>query len=371
MGYPSLTPQPRPATVVTVIAREVLVPVFDHVQPLDVVGPVEVFRGAAEALHDPAAYRVRLVADRPRTVRTLSGLGLVADEALPEPGPASTVLVPGGRGISGPAGDPAFLAWLREGAERAERVTSVCSGAFALAAAGLLDGIEATTHWAWADELARRHPLVRVSPDALWVRSGDVWTSAGVTAGIDLALAVVEDDHGAEVAQTVARHLVVHLRRPGGQSQFAGPVWARPAPRPSVRAAQDIVHTQPQADLRLPELARRVGMSTRHLSREFTRLVGTPPGEYVEQVRVNLARSLLEAEPLTVATVAQRCGFGSAETLRRAFHRRVGVPPEEYRKRFATSGSATARPVTARPVADRPVPDRPVPARPVTAARPG
>lgn len=315
-------------------AREIVVPLFDGIQPLDVCGPVEAFANAAEVLGDPAAYRIRLVADRPRTLRAPSGIGLTADEPLPRVGRDATVLVPGGVGTRELARDAGFLDWLRDAAGRAERVSSVCTGAFVLAAAGLLDDGPATTHWAWAGVLTRKHPQVRVSPDAMYQRAGRVWTSAGVTAGIDMALAMVEDDHGAEVAQTVARHLVVHLRRPGGQSQFAGPVWARPAARPSVRAAQDIVHAEPHADLRLPELARRVGMSPRHLSREFTRLVGTPPGEYVEQIRVNLARGLLEAGSLPVGTVATRCGFGSAETLRRAFHRRVGVPPDEYRRRF-------------------------------------
>ncbi|MGH4016470.1 MAG: GlxA family transcriptional regulator [Pseudonocardiaceae bacterium] len=173
-------------------------------------------------------------------------------------------------------------------------------------------------------------------PDAIYLRQGRVWTSGGVTAGIDLALALVEADHGPELAQQVARELVVFVRRPGGQSQFAAPAWAPPARRPSVRAAQDLIHADPSADLRVPELARRVGMSVRHFTREFTRALGRPPAEYVEEVRVDAARRLLEAEPVLVGVAATRCGFGSAETMRRAFLRRLGVPPDHYRRHFAT-----------------------------------
>jgi transcriptional regulator GlxA family with amidase domain len=211
----------------------------------------------------------------------------------------------------------------------------VCSGAFLLAAAGVVRDQPVATHWFRAAELAATYPDLDVQVDPIYLRQGRIWTSAGVTAGMDLALAMVEEDHGAEVAQVIARHLVMFVRRPGGQSQFASPVWSPPAPRPSVRHAQDLVHADPAADLRVPVLAARVGMSPRHFSREFTRLVGTPPGDYVERVRIEAARRLLESEPVTVAVAATRAGFGSAETLRRAFLRRVGVPPDHYRRRFA------------------------------------
>jgi transcriptional regulator GlxA family with amidase domain len=224
---------------------------------------------------------------------------------------------------------------VRRAADRAERVVSVCTGSFALAAAGLLDGLCATTHWHYAADLARTHPAVDVRPDAIYLRQGRIWTSAGVTAGIDLALALVEADHGADVAQEVARHLVVFLRRPGGQSQFAGPVWKPPARQPGVREAQDLIHGDPTADLRVSMLASRVGMSERHFSREFARALGCPPGDYVEQVRVDTARRLLESEPVLVTVAAARAGFGSPETMRRAFLRRLGVAPDHYRRRFA------------------------------------
>nr|WP_239029174.1 helix-turn-helix domain-containing protein [Pseudonocardia acidicola] len=199
----------------------------------------------------------------------------------------------------------------------------------------MLDGHPATTHWRFATRLAEAHPGIDVRPDPIFIRSGRIWTPAGVTAGMDLALALVEADHGAETAQQIARDLVRFVRRAGGQGQFASPVWSPPAPRPSVRAAQDLTHSEPAADLRIPVLAARVGMSTRHFSREFTRLVGTPPGDYVERVRVEAARELLESTAVTVSAAATRSGFGSAETMRRAFLRRLGVAPDHYRRRFA------------------------------------
>jgi transcriptional regulator GlxA family with amidase domain len=318
--------------------HEVLIPLFDGVQPLDVAGPHEVLTGAAQILEHRGCgpgYRVSLVAAQPGPVRSQSGMQLVADGPLPEAGPTGTLLVPGGGATLTLSGDDPFVGWLRRAADRAERVVSVCTGSFALAAAGLLDGLCATTHWHYAAELARAHPAVDVRPDAIYLRQGRIWTAAGVTAGIDLALALVEADHGAELAQQVARHLVVFLRRPGGQSQFAGPVWTPPARRPGVREAQDLIHGNPTDDLRVSVLASRVGMSERHFSREFTRALGCPPGDYVEQVRVDTARRLLESEPVLVTVAAARAGFGSAETMRRAFLRRLGVSPDHYRRRFA------------------------------------
>jgi transcriptional regulator GlxA family with amidase domain len=282
-------------------------------------------------------YAVRLAAAQPGPVAAYNGLRLVATEALPQRGPVGTLLVPGGLGMCHPSRDaPDFVHWLRRTAPRAERVVSVCTGAFPLAAAGLLDGVAATTHWRFAAALTREYPAVRVDTDAIYLRQGRVWTSGGVTAGIDLALALVEADHGADLAQRVARELLVFVRRPGGQSQFAAPAWAPPAQRPAVRVAQDLIHADPCADLRVPELARRVGMSVRHFTREFTRALGSTPAVYVEQVRVDAARRLLESEPVLVGVAADRCGFGSAETMRRAFLRRLGVPPDRYRRHFAT-----------------------------------
>ncbi|WP_218604487.1 GlxA family transcriptional regulator [Pseudonocardia abyssalis] len=322
-------------------AHQVVLPLFAGFQPVDVTGPHEVLRGASALFADRGepdrGYDVTLVAAEPGPVTADSGLQIVATHGLPETGPIGTLLVPGGFGTRAAMTDPGFVGWLRRAAGRSQRVASVCTGSFLLAAAGLLDGRRATTHWRWAGTMAAAYPAVDVRPDSIYERSGRIWTSAGVTAGIDLALALVEADHDAGVAQSLAREFVVFLRRPGGQSQFAAPVWTDPAPRPSVRAAQDLVHADPAADLRIPALAAHVGMSERHFGREFTRLVGCPPGDYVEQVRVDTARRLLESESLLVGVVAARAGFGSAETMRRAFLRRLGVSPDHYRRHFATT----------------------------------
>ncbi len=321
--------------------HDVIIPLVPGHQPLDVVGPHEVLAGATELLAGRGGYRITLVAAEPGPVPADSGLLLTATAAFGERGRIGTLLVPGGHGFRKVTPGSAFADWLTRAATRAERVASVCTGAFALAATGVLDGLVATTHWHYAGELARRYPAVQVRPDPIYVRQGRIWTSAGVTAGIDLALALVEADHGSELAQQIARQLVVFVRRPGGQSQFAAPVWSPPAPRPSVRAAQDLIHAQPAADLRVPALAAAVGMSERHFSREFTRLLGRPPGDYVEEVRVDAARRLLTSEPVLVGVAATRCGFGSAETMRRAFVRRLGVPPDHYRRHFAVPTDRT------------------------------
>ena len=314
--------------------HDVVIPLVPGFQPLDVAGPHEVF-ASATALRPDAGYRVRLVARTAGPVVGESGLAMVATEALPTRGSIGTLLMPGGSGCREAADDEVFVDWLRSAERRAGRVASVCTGAFPLAATGVLDGLTATTHWRFARVLASRYRDVDVQVDPVYVRQGRVWTSAGVTAGIDLALALVEVDHGPEVAQDVARELVVFVRRPGGQSQFAAPAWAPPARRPAVRAAQDLIHADPSADHRVPVLAERVGMSERHFSREFHRQLGCTPAEYVEQVRVDAARRLLESEPVLVSTAAERCGFGSTETMRRAFLRQLGVPPDQYRRHFA------------------------------------
>ena len=316
--------------------HDVLVPLTPGFQPLDVTGPHEVFALATALAGGETGYTIRLAAQQPGPVPADSGLELVATEPLPERGSIGTLVVPGGIGMRHAATEaPKFVAWLRRAAPRAQRVVSVCTGAFPLAAAGLLDGLAAATHWRWAAALAREYPDVDVHADAIYLRQGRIWTTGGVTAGIDVALALVEADHGSALTQQIARDLLVFVRRPGGQSQFAAPVWAPPAGRPAVRAAQDLIHADPSADLRVPGLARQVGMSTRHFTREFAKEIGQPPAEYVERVRVDAARRLLESEPVLVTVAADRCGFGSAETMRRAFLRRLGVPPDHYRRHFA------------------------------------
>ena len=213
----------------------------------------------------------------------------------------------------------------------------MCTGAFIAAAAGLLDGRRVTTHWAAAQELQAEYPALDVDPDPLYIGDGQVWTSAGVTAGIDLALAMVADDLGSDVAQTLARWLVMFLHRPGGQTQFATPVWVPRAERSAVRAVQDRVESAPGDDHRLPALAAAASMSVRHFTRVFTTEVGQSPGRFVERVRLEAARADLEAGDDTLDVVAGRCGLGSAESLRRVFHRHLGVSPDAYRRRFRTT----------------------------------
>lgn len=320
------------------MVRTVLIAGFAGVQALDMVGPFEVFTGATLYLSGRGAdgYGVRVVSVDGQPVSTGTGLTFVA-EPLPDPdNEIDTVVLPGGFGTEMARKDDVLIEWIAAVAPRARRVVSVCSGAVLAAQAGLLDGCVATTHWAFVDQIAAEFPAVTFDPDPIFVRSSEkVWTAAGVTAGIDLALALVEDDHGTEVAQTVARYLVLYLRRPGGQTQFAAPVWMPRARRTPIRDVQEAIESEPGGAHSIPELARRAAMSPRHFTRVFTDEVGEAPGAYVERVRTEAARRQLEETDDTVTVIAARCGFGSAETLRRNFVRRFGVSPDQYRKTFA------------------------------------
>jgi transcriptional regulator GlxA family with amidase domain len=316
----------------------VLIVGFPGVQGLDLVGPFEVFTSASLAVSGQGkeGYQPVVASVDGRPVTTETGLTFAAVE-LPDPNePVDTLILPGGRGVHAARQDPRVIDWVVAAAPQARRVVTVCTGAFLAAQAGLLDGCRATTHWAYTDQLAREFPEIDVDPDPIFVRSSaTVWTAAGVSAGIDLALALVEDDHGTEVAQTVARWLVLYLRRPGGQTQFAAPVWVARAKREPIRAVQDAVESEPGRAHSIDELARRAAMSPRHFTRVFTDEVGEAPGAYVERVRTEAARRQLEQTDDTVVAIAARCGFGTAETMRRNFIRRIGVSPDQYRKTFA------------------------------------
>jgi transcriptional regulator GlxA family with amidase domain len=222
---------------------------------------------------------------------------------------------------------------------RARRTASVCTGAFLLASAGLLDGRRATTHWAAAEELARLHPAVRVDSDPIFLRDGDMWTSAGVTAGMDLALALVEEDLDRHAALTIARHLVLFLRRPGNQAQFSATLAAQEPLKEPLRDTRRYVVEHLASDLSVEALAEHAHMSPRHFARSFGAETGVTPARYVESVRLEAARRALEDTPEPVAAVAQACGFGTPETMRRAFLRTLGVGPAEYRRRFHPTGS--------------------------------
>jgi transcriptional regulator GlxA family with amidase domain len=324
----------------TGFVRSVVLLGYPGVQALDLVGPFEVFTGAAIYLANQGrvdeGYSVSVVARDGEPVTTLTGLALVA-QPLPDPRePIDTLVLPGGMGVDDARRNLDTIGWIQIAAERTRRVVSVCTGSFLAAQAGLIDGCVATTHWAFAGQMAREFPSVTVDPEPIFVRSSEtVWTAAGVTAGIDLALSLVEDDYGTEVAQTVARWLVLYLRRPGGQTQFAAPVWMPRAKRAPIRDVQEAIESEPGGAHSIPELARRAAMSPRHFTRVFTDEVGEAPGAYVERIRTEAARRQLEETDDTFTVIAARCGFGTAETLRRNFIRRLGVSPDQYRKTFA------------------------------------
>ncbi len=327
--------------------RRIAIVAFEGGQALDLVGPHDVFAAASEALARRGArapgYRLEVLAPvrgARDAIRQESGLRVVPDRRLGGPlPPLDTLIVAGGRGAREAAHDPAVVRAIARAAARARRVASVCTGAFVLAAAGLLDGRRATTHWAFCDALATARPEVTVERDPIFVRDGRVLTSAGVTAGIDLALAMVEDDHGRELAMRVARELVMFVRRAGGQSQFSAQLAVQAAEREPLRELQAYVMEHPDARLDVPSMARRAAMSTRHFARVFRAEVGMAPAAYVERVRVETARRLLETTGLPVERVAEAAGFGTPEALRRAFARRVSLSPREYRARFGAADS--------------------------------
>ncbi|WP_043618925.1 GlxA family transcriptional regulator [Nonomuraea candida] len=313
--------------------RRVVFVVFDGFQALDLAGPHEVFQQAARRA---GGYSCEVVAPLPGLVRAESGLPVHAGHGVATLAPdgVDTLVVTGGSGVYAVRHDPALTGWVAAAGATARRVASVCTGAFLLAAAGLLDGRRVTTHWGRAGRLAEEHPGVTVDSDPIFIRDGRVWSSAGVTAGMDLALALVEDDLGGDVALAVARQLVLFLRRPGSQSQFSVPLWtAQPSTDP-IRAAVAAIHADPGARHDIQDLAAHAGLSPRHLQRRFTAELGVPPGSYVERVRVEAAQRALAQSDDPVEVIARRCGFGTAETLRRTFHRRVGVAPSDYRDRF-------------------------------------
>ena len=335
--------------------RSVVIVTFDGMQPLDAIGPHEVFAGATAVLASKkrpggrgssAGYDIILVSAGGAMITTESGLQLMTAPLPVGRARVDTLLIPGGDGARSARSDETLVRWVRSAAQRSRRVATVCTGAFLAAEAGLLDGRTVTTHWAGARQLADEYPNVEVDADPIYCHDGNVWTSAGVTAGIDLALAMVEADYGSDVAQTVARWLVMFLHRPGGQTQFAAPSWIPRATRSAVRAVQEHIDAHPTGDHRLQVLAQRASMSSRHFSRVFTAEVGDTPARYVERIRIDAARIELETSTSSLDSIARRCGFGTAESLRRAFQRRVGVPPDAYRRRFRFEHT-TARPLHA------------------------
>nr|WP_042194092.1 GlxA family transcriptional regulator [Kibdelosporangium sp. MJ126-NF4]CEL21081.1 Transcriptional regulator, AraC family [Kibdelosporangium sp. MJ126-NF4] len=305
----------------------VLIPLYDGVQSLDVTGPLEVFSGAGRKVYDVITASVGGTA-----IRCTSGLRITPDVDLDDAPPPHTLIVPGGYGTLD--GQPKLVDWVRRNAMKAERVVSVCSGAFLLAEAGLLSGRRVTTHWSACELLAKQHPDVQVDPQPIFIRDGKIATSAGVTSGIDLALSLVEEDVGRERALTIARHLVMYLRRPGNQTQFSAPLTLQSAERQPLRDVQQWIVEHPGAKLSVDALAERANLSPRQFARVFTAETGMTPGRYVDRIRLEAARRLLEDTAAGINKVAKDCGYGTSETMRRAFIRALGVSPAEYRRRF-------------------------------------
>ncbi len=315
--------------------RRVVLLAFDRFQALDLTGPAEVFSMASRLVAD--SYSIEVVAPRKDEISSSSGLRLRPDASITAcRGAIDTLVVVGGEGVRAALLDDALVRWVAKAAPRCRRVASVCNGAFLLASAGLLDGRRATTHWAACESLQHRHPEIAVEPDAIFVKDGDIYTSAGVTAGMDLSLALVEEDLGRRAALEVARWLVLFLKRPGGQSQFSAQLSAQIAAREPLRELQGWIADNLDSDLSVPTLAERACMSPRNFARTFRKEVGVTPAAYVEAARVEAARVALDGSQEPIDSVARRCGFGTVETMRRAFHRRLGVGPSSYRERFLT-----------------------------------
>ena len=316
-------------------------------QILDVAGPFQIFVRAAELFVEEyparkAPYNVLMASTtRRRSVVTNCGLVLTGTETFRTlRGPIDTLLVAGGSGVETAAHDEELLLWLQKAAQRVRRIGSICTGAFLLASAGLLDGKRAATHWKWAAELANKFKHTTVDPDPIYIRDGSTYTTAGVTAGMDLALALVEEDLGAPMALKVAREMVLYLRRAGGQSQFSTALSLQASDRKQIEEIRSWTHDNLRQDLPVEKLAAKAGMSPRNFARVFLKDTGTTPARFVECLRVEAARRRLEESHDKLEKIANDCGFGSIQSLRRSFFRVLHVPPNDYRHRFTESTKA-------------------------------
>jgi transcriptional regulator GlxA family with amidase domain len=323
--------------------RQIGILVYPGILLLDAVGPLDVFAAAnlvvaERSPHCPIAYQVEIWADRVGAIEGSSGVGLIATRSIAKAAPfeLDTLVVAGATVLDDPRRQPC-IDWLRQATGGIRRVGGICTGVFLLAEAGLLDGRRAVTHWAFCDELARRYPAIRVEPDPIFLRDGPFYTTAGVTAGMDLALALVQDDLGRDVALDIARRLVLFLKRPGGQSQFSAHLAVQLDADNPIAELQRWILDHLDTDLTIEALAERVHMSPRNFVRNFEREAGAPPGVFVERARLDAARRALEDGKDQLETIAKHCGFTSAEILRRLFQRRLGVSPTAYRERFRSA----------------------------------
>lgn len=308
---------------------------YDDMQALDLVGPLDVF-GAANALQsDARCYELCVIGLSSNIVRAENGLAVVPACTLDDAPSLDTLLIPGGAGSRVVNLDPRLLRWLRERSGATRRVASVCTGAYLLAAAGLLEGRSATTHWRYAEDLSSRYPGINVVPDRLFLRDGRFATSGGLTAGLDLALALVEEDLGASMALAVARYLVMYVKRPGNQAQFSAPLAAQSMGKCRMTALVDWLLAHLHMDISADRMAEQVSMSTRHFRRQFVKTFDTTPARFVERLRLEQSCMRLTENGASIRAIASSVGFRNVETFRRAFRSRYGVTPSEYRDRFS------------------------------------
>ncbi|WP_262965232.1 GlxA family transcriptional regulator [Methylobacter psychrophilus] len=319
--------------------RPVGIVTFPGIEILDLTGPMEVFAFANVGLQQAGtcsepAYPMNVLAAKPGPITTSCGLQIIANTAYNDIHDGlDTLLIAGSPDVDCILCDPALQQWVRVMAPRVNRLASVCTGAFLLAESGLLDGLRATSHWDYCDRLSRDYPLITVEPDRIFVREGSISTSGGITSGIDLALSMVEEDWGSELALLVARYLVVFLKRPGGQSQFSAYLTSN-ATRPELKDLQAWIMLHLAGDLRVEALAERLSMSPRNFARFFLTETGMTPAKFVEMARIDAARHYLGSTKLSIEIVAEKSGFADPERMRRAFIRQLGVNPQNYRDRF-------------------------------------
>jgi len=321
------------------MAKTIAVLAVPGVQLLDVSGPLDVF-AQANIEAGTTVYELRVIGCQRGPVKSSSGTRIMPDLVAGDPAEKfDTLLVAGAPHASTMPLRDSLVSWLRATVKTSRRYGSVCTGAFMLAQAGLLEGRRVTTHWACVDKLAQRYPSVTVEADALYVRDGKLRTAAGVTAGLDLALALVEEDVGRDVAMRVASQLVMFFKRPGGQLQFSRKGHTHPAGRSVLQDVQRLVAARPELKHSVASMAAHSGLSARHFARLFQTEIGTTPAAWVEEARINAARTLIETAGESPKQIAAKCGFANADVLRRAFVKHVGVSPAEYRKRFRSEAN--------------------------------
>lgn len=338
-----MPPKPRSTGRYDATPRRIAMLCFDDAQGIDVTGPLSVFSTAADMLgpSEPRAYTQLVLAPTTSSIAISCGLNVVPDAHFQTADleEIDTLIVAGGYGVRETLRNKDLIDWLSVAGGRVRRVASVCTGAYLLAEAGLLNGKRATTHWRYCDAFAQSYPEIEVEPDAIHVRDGAVYSSAGVTAGMDLALALVEADYDRALALEVARNMVMFLKRPGGQSQFSAALAAQDEEEGPFGKLQLWILDNLDADLSVPTLADRVAMSPRNFARVFARRTGTTPAKFVESARLESSRRQLEDTNAPIDGIANDCGFGNAERLRKAFQRRFRITPQDYRRRFRVSAA--------------------------------